>query len=238
MTACARTINVPCHSTVDGVSENSVQVRAQAVAMATKHPELQVVCLSKKSLFGCTLLLISIPVMACARTINVTCHSTLDGVSENSVQVRAQAVAMATKHPELQVVCLSKKSLFGCTLLLISIPVMACARTINVTCHSTLDGVSENSVQVRAQAVAMATKHPELQVVCLSKKSLFGYTLLLISIPVTACARTINVTCHSTLDGVSENSVQVRAQAVAIATKHPDKSFICQRNSYLDAHSS
>ena len=56
---------------------------------------------SKISLFGCTLLLISIPVTACARTINVTCYSTLDGVSEISVQVRAQAVAMATKHPEL-----------------------------------------------------------------------------------------------------------------------------------------
>ena len=41
------------------------------------------------------------PVTACARTINVTCHSTVDGVSENSVQVRAQAVAMATKHREL-----------------------------------------------------------------------------------------------------------------------------------------
>ena len=54
-------------------------------------------------LFGCTLLLISIPVTACARTINVTCHSTVNDVSDNSVQVRAQAVAMATKHPELQV---------------------------------------------------------------------------------------------------------------------------------------
>ena len=41
------------------------------------------------------------PVTACARTINVISHSTVDGVSENSVQVRAQAVAMATKHPEL-----------------------------------------------------------------------------------------------------------------------------------------
>ena len=55
----------------------------------------------KAHLSTCTLLLISISVTACARTINVTCHSTVDGVSENSVQVRAQAVAMATKHPEL-----------------------------------------------------------------------------------------------------------------------------------------
>ena len=39
MTACAHTTNVACHSTVDGVSENSVQDRAQAVAMATKHPD-------------------------------------------------------------------------------------------------------------------------------------------------------------------------------------------------------
>ena len=60
-----------------------------------------IVCLSKKSLFGWILLLISIPVTACARTINVQCHSTVNGVLENSVQVRAQAVAMATEHPEL-----------------------------------------------------------------------------------------------------------------------------------------
>ena len=39
MTVCARTTNVACHSTVDGVLENSVQDRAQAVAMATKHPD-------------------------------------------------------------------------------------------------------------------------------------------------------------------------------------------------------
>ena len=51
---------------------------------------------TKQSSFGCTLLLISMFVTACARTINVTSHSTLDGVPENSVQVRAQAVAMAT----------------------------------------------------------------------------------------------------------------------------------------------
>ena len=51
MTACARIINVTCHSTVDGVSEISVQVRAQTVAMATKHPELQVVCKKKSSIW-------------------------------------------------------------------------------------------------------------------------------------------------------------------------------------------
>ena len=39
--------------------------------------------------------------MACACIINVTCHSTVDGVSEISVQVRAQAVAMTTKHTKL-----------------------------------------------------------------------------------------------------------------------------------------
>ena len=61
--------------------------------------------------------------------------------------------------------------------------------------------------------------------------------LLLISIPVTACARTTNVACHSTVDGVSENSVQDRAQAVAMATKHLDTSFVCQKNLCLDAHS-
>ena len=60
----------------------------------------------------------------------------------------------------------------------------------------------------------------------------------LISIHVTACARTINVTCRSTVYGVPENSVQDRAQAVAMATKHSKLSFVCQRNPYLDAHSS
>ena len=40
MTACARTINVTCHSTVDEVPEVSVQDRAQAVAMATKHSKI------------------------------------------------------------------------------------------------------------------------------------------------------------------------------------------------------
>ena len=54
----------------------------------------------------------------------------------------------------------------------------------------------------------------------------------------TACARTINVACQSTLDGVSEISVQVRAPAVAMATKHPDISLVCERNLHLDAHTS
>ena len=71
-----------------------------------------------------------------------------------------------------------------------------------------------------------------------SKKSLFGCILLLIPIFVTACGCTINIPCHGTVNGVSENSVQVRAQAVAIATKHPDISLVCRRNPYLDAHSS
>ena len=160
MTACARTTNIACHGTVDGVSEISVQVRAQAVAMATKHPYLSLVC-RRKSLFGCILLLISIFVTACGCTTNIPCHSTLDGVSEISVQVRAQAVAMATKHCDISLVC-ERKSLFGCILLLISIFVTACACTTIITCHCTVDGVSEISVQVRAQAVAIATKHPEL----------------------------------------------------------------------------
>ena len=58
----------------------------------------------EKTLFGCTLLLISIPVTACTRTINITGHCMLNGVSEISVQVRAQAVAMATKHPHISLV--------------------------------------------------------------------------------------------------------------------------------------
>ena len=122
---------------------------------------LFIVGLSKKSLFGCILLLISIFVTACGCTTNVPCHSTLDGVSEISIQVRAQAVAMATKHCDISLVC-ERKSLFGCILLLISIFVTACACTTIITCHCTVDGVSEIRVQVRAQAVAIATKHPEL----------------------------------------------------------------------------
>ena len=172
----------------------------------------------------------------CARTINVTCHSTLDGVSEISIQVRAQAVAMTTKHPDISLVC-RRKSLFGCTLLLISISVTACARITNIPCYSTLDGVPEISVQVRAQAVAMTTKHPHISLVC-RRKSLIGCTLLLMSIFVTACARTTIITCHGTVDGVPEISVQVRAQAVAMATKHPHISLVCRRNPYLDAYSS
>ena len=62
----------------------------------------------KTHLFTCKLLLISIHMTACTRTINITCHSTVNGVSENSVQDRAQAVAMATKHPKLSIVCRSK----------------------------------------------------------------------------------------------------------------------------------
>ena len=56
--------------------------------------------------------------------------------------------------------------------------------------------------------------------------------------PVTACARTINITYYSTVYGVSENSVQVRAQAVVMATKHLDKVLVCRRNPYSNAHSS
>ena len=74
-------------------------------------------------------------------------------------------------------------------------------------------------------------------IVGLSKKSLCGCILILISIPVTTCARTTNVTCYSTVNGVSEISVQVRAQAVAMATKHPHISLVCRRNPYLDAYS-
>ena len=137
-----------------------------------------------------------------------------------SVQVRVQAVSMATKYLDISLVC-ERKALFGCILLLMSIPVTTCARTTNIPCHGTVDGVPEISIQVRAQAVAMATKHPHISLVC-ERKSLFGYILLLISIPVTTCERTINIACHGTVDGVLENSVQVPAQAVAMATKHPD----------------
>ena len=90
--------------------------------------------------------------------------------------------------------------------------VTACACTINITCHSTVDGVSVNSVQDRAQAVAMTT-------------NTLSYNLFVNEIPIwmptPACVRTINITCHTTVDRVPENSVQGGLQAVAIATKHP-----------------
>ena len=38
--------------------------------------------------------------------------------------------------------------------------------------------------------------------------------------------------------GVPENSAQVRAQAVAMATKHSDITLVGQKNPYLDAYSS
>ena len=100
VTTCARITNIPCHGTVNGVLEISVQVRAQTVAIATKHCDISLVC-ERKSLFGYLLLLISIFVTTCACTTIVTCHGTVDGVLEKSVQVRAQAIAPATKHPEL-----------------------------------------------------------------------------------------------------------------------------------------
>ena len=111
-----------------------------------------------------------------------------------------------------------------------------CARTINVTCYSTVDGVSENSIEIRAQAVAMATKHFDMSLVC-RRKSLFGCILVLISIFVTASACLTNIPCYSTLDGVPEISIQVRAQAVAMATKYLDISLVCERNPYADAYS-
>ena len=99
MTACARTINVTCHSAVDGVPEISVQDCAQTVAVTTNTINYNLFV--NKPLLGCTLLLISARVTTCAHTINVTCHSTVDGVSEISVQVRTQVVALATKHHKL-----------------------------------------------------------------------------------------------------------------------------------------
>ena len=48
----------------------------------------------------------------------------------------------------------------------------------------------------------------------------------MISFRVTTCARTINITCHNTLDGVSENSIQHCVQAVAMATKHAQLTFV------------
>ena len=100
MKVCASTINITCHNTVDGVPENSVQDRVEAVAMATRHISIDSLMV-KTHRSTCTLFLISIHVTVCARTINVTCHSTVDGVPEVSVQDRAEAVAMATKHPKL-----------------------------------------------------------------------------------------------------------------------------------------
>ena len=53
---------------------------------------------------------------------------------------------------------------------------------------------------------------------------------LLISIRETACARTIHITCHSTVDGVPKYSVPDRAQAVAMVTKHAQLTFLCSKH--------
>ena len=45
--------------------------------------------------------LISIRVMACACTINITCHGTVDEIPENCIQECAQTVVMVTKHSQL-----------------------------------------------------------------------------------------------------------------------------------------
>ena len=74
-------------------------------------------------------------------------------------------------------------------------------------------------------------------IVGLSKKSLFGCILVLISIFVTARISITNIPCYSTVDGVSEISVQIRAHAVAMATKHPHISLVCRRNPYFNAYS-
>ena len=46
----------------------------------------------------------------------------------------------------------------------------------------------------------------------------------------------INLTSHSTIDGVPEINVQDYAQAVAMATKHAKSYIACRRNPCLDAH--
>ena len=81
----------------------------------------------------------------------------------------------------------------------------------------------------------MATKHTSIDS-SMFKAYLSRSKRLLISIAVTTCTRTINITCHSTVDGVPEISVQDRAQAAAMATKHSELSFVCQRNPYSNAH--
>ena len=113
--------------------------------------------------------------------------------------------------------------------------VTTCARTINITCRSTLDGVPDNSVYDRAQTVAM-------EKIILNKNSFVEEISIWMHTPpgfdpyVTACARTINITYYSTTNGVSEISVQDSAQTVATATKHSKLKIVCRRNLYLDAH--
>ena len=68
------------------------------------------------------------------------------------------------------------------------------------------------------------------------KTHLFRCKLLLISIRVTAYPRAINITCHSTINGGPENSVQDCAQAVAMTTKHSQLTFLCLKHTCSDAN--
>ena len=103
---------------------------------------------------------------ACARIINITSHSILDGLPENSVHDCAQAVAMATKHA---------KATFLCSKTLVQIQTFrdffssnGLCRIANITSHSTVNGLSENSVYVCAQAIAMTTKVMESKYLALN----------------------------------------------------------------------
>ena len=118
--------------------------------------------LSKKSLFGYKLLIISTCGTASAYSINMTCHSTDNGSIGKQHSRLHTSPCYSNKTCQI-IFYLLKKSLFQCKLFPISIRVTTCASTINITCHSTVNGVPENSNQDCAQAIAMATKHSKLK---------------------------------------------------------------------------
>ena len=102
---------------------------------------------------------------------------------------------------------------------MILICVMACARTIQY--HMSL--YSRWSTKYHRSRLCTNRCYGETCSIdiLMCKTHLFKCTLLLISIRVTTCACTINITRYCTVNGVPENSIQNDAQPVAIVTKHP-----------------
>ena len=187
----------------------------------------------KTHLFRRKLILISILLTACARRINITSHST----------------AMDYRKSTLKIV--HKPSLWQQNALNYNLFVKK--YLIWMQTHpdfNPCDGLwTYNQHRISyysqwstgTQRSRLCTSHcycyKTCQIVnCLLKKSLFGCKLIQISIRVTACACTINITCHSTVDGVPKNSVQNCEQTVAMATKHAQLTFQCSKHTCPDVN--
>ena len=77
---------------------------------------------------------------------------------------------------------------------------------VDITYHSILDGLPENSVYNCAQTVAMASKHAISRFV-FSTNSYLDSNFSQFRSHATACSRVINITSHTTVDGLPESSV-------------------------------